>query len=71
MQDHEQLLSEIASKHPDFDWADFLPAPSRPATYDGKLGGIPYRITTGILHYQKALLEQAGFASRRPTWRSS
>ncbi len=25
--------------------------------------GIPYRITTGIFHYQRALLEQAGFSN--------
>ena len=25
MQDHAQLLQGAASKHPDFDWADFLP----------------------------------------------
>ena len=30
--------------------------------------GIPYRITTGILHYQKALLEQAGFAQAPQTF---
>ena len=47
---------------PDFDWGDFLAGTKKAATYDGKLVGIPYRITTGILHYQKALLEQAGFS---------
>ncbi|MFB2351815.1 hypothetical protein ACETUS_31995, partial [Priestia megaterium] len=31
------------------------------ASYEGKLSGIPYRITTGILHYQKPILAQAGF----------
>ena len=30
--------------------------------------GIPYRITTGILHYQKALLEQAGFSQAPETF---
>jgi multiple sugar transport system substrate-binding protein len=60
MQDHAQLLQGAASKHPDFDWADFLPAVQNMATYEGKLSGIPYRVTTGILFYQKRLLEQAG-----------
>ena len=60
MQDHAQLLQGAASKHPDFDWADFLPAVQNMATYEGKLSGIPYRVTTGILFYQKQLLEQAG-----------
>src|ERR1700722_16100459 len=66
MQDHAKLLAASAARHPDFDWADFLPAVQGMATYDGKLSAIPYRVTTGILHYQKALLEQAGF-SKPPT----
>jgi ABC-type glycerol-3-phosphate transport system substrate-binding protein len=66
MQDHAKLLAGTASRHPDFDWADFLPAVQGMATYEGKLSAIPYRVTTGILHYQKALLEQAGF-SKPPT----
>jgi multiple sugar transport system substrate-binding protein len=60
MQDHGKLLSDAVSKHPDYDWADFLPAVQDMATYDGKLSGIPYRVTTGILFYQRQLLEQAG-----------
>jgi len=60
MQDHTKLQDDAASKHPDFEWADFLPAVQGMATYDGKLSGIPYRVTTGILFYQKQLLEQAG-----------
>ena len=66
MQDHAKLLAGTASRHPDFDWSDFLPAVQGMATYEGKLSAIPYRVTTGILHYQKALLEQAGF-SQPPT----
>ncbi|HEY8288881.1 MAG TPA: extracellular solute-binding protein, partial [Acetobacteraceae bacterium] len=60
MEDHQKLLGQIAEKHPDFDWDDFLTGTKKAASYDGKLAGIPYRITTGILHYQKALLQQAG-----------
>jgi multiple sugar transport system substrate-binding protein len=60
MQDHQKLMAASAPKHPDFDWADFLPAVQQMATYEGRLSGIPYRCTTGILHYQKKLLEQAG-----------
>jgi multiple sugar transport system substrate-binding protein len=60
MQDHTELLHKAASKHADFDWADFLPAVQNMATYEGKLSGIPYRVTTGILFYQKKLLDQAG-----------
>ncbi len=63
MQDHKKLLEPSASKHPDFDWGDFLPSVQGMATYEGKLSGIPYRVTTGILMYQKQLLEQAGFSA--------
>ncbi len=65
MADHDKLLAATASKHPDFDWDDFLPSIRAMATYDGKLCGIPYRTTMGILHYQKTLLEAVGF-SRAP-----
>ena len=62
MQDHQKLLDAAASRHPDFDWADFLPAVQAMATYDGKLAGIPCRVVADILHYQKPVLEQAGIA---------
>ena len=50
------------SKHAEFDWNDYLTGTKKAATYEGKLCGLPYRITTGIFHYQRALLEQAGFS---------
>jgi len=60
--DHEEVIAKIAARDPEFNWDDFLAGSKQAASYDGKLSGIPYRITTGILHYQKSLLEQAGFA---------
>ncbi len=68
MQDHQKLLDAAASRHPDFDWADFLPAVQAMATYDGKLAGIPYRVVTDILHYQKPVLERAGIAKAPETF---
>lgn len=65
MLDHEALAGEIMAKDPAWDWADFLGGSKRAATYDGRMAGIPYRVTTGIMHYQGALLEQAGI-SRLP-----
>lgn len=62
MEDHQKLLAATTSRHPDFDWDDFMPSIREMATWDGKLSGIPYRVTTGIFHYQKALLEQVGFS---------
>jgi ABC-type glycerol-3-phosphate transport system substrate-binding protein len=58
--DHEQYAAQIMARDPDWDWNDFLAGSKTAATYDGKKLGIPYRITTGIMHYQKYLLDQAG-----------
>src|SRR3954469_1222934 len=66
--DHAEVVAKIAQRDPAFAWDDFLGGSKRAASYDGKLVGIPYRITTGILHYQKALLEQAGFARAPQTF---
>src|SRR5205823_14555603 len=60
--DHEAVLAAIAKRDPDFDWGDFLGGSKQAASYDERLIGIPYRITTGILHYQKPLFDQAGIA---------
>jgi multiple sugar transport system substrate-binding protein len=68
MEDHEPLLAQMNSRSTDFDWNDYLTGTKKAATYDGRLIGIPYRITTGIFHYQRALLEQAGFSQPPGTW---
>lgn len=68
LMDHQELLAGSASHKADFDWDDFLPASKEAATYDGKLSGIPYRITAGILHYQKALLAEVGYAKPPETF---
>ena len=58
--DHEEVAAKIVARDPDWDWNDFLAGSKKAATYNGKTVGIPYRITTGIMHYQKYLLDQAG-----------
>jgi ABC-type glycerol-3-phosphate transport system substrate-binding protein len=68
MEDHEPLLAQMKAHDATFDWDDFLTGTKKAATYDDRLIGIPYRITTGILHYQRALLEQAGVAKPPETW---
>jgi ABC-type glycerol-3-phosphate transport system substrate-binding protein len=68
MLDHEAVPGEIMAKDPSWDWADFLAGSKKAATYDGKMVGIPYRITTGIMHYQKALLENAGITKLPETF---
>lgn len=60
--DHNEVVAKIAARDPDFDWNDFLGGSKAAASYDGKLSGIPYRITTGIMVYQKELLAKAGIA---------
>ncbi len=70
MADHTKLLADNAGKHPDFDWDDFLPPVRDMASYQGKLLGIPYRVTTSILNYQKQLLTDAGFATPPGDWDS-
>jgi multiple sugar transport system substrate-binding protein len=66
--DHEALAGEIMAKDPSWAWDDFLSGSKRAASYDGKVAGIPYRITTGIMHYQRALLEQAGIGKLPETF---
>jgi len=66
--DHEPILATIAKRDPDFDWGDFLSGSKHAASYDERLIGIPYRITTGILHYQKPLFDQAGITQPPTTF---
>ena len=68
LDDHEKLLAGSAGKHADFDWDDFVPALREMAIWDGRLSGIPYRVTMGVLHYQKALLEQVGIGKAPGTF---
>ena len=68
MEDHEKLLANTASRHPDFDWDDFLPPIREMASYQGKLLGIPYRVTASILNYQKQLLSEVGFNKPPENW---
>ena len=53
MEDHKKLLAGTASRHPDFDRDNFLPPIREMASYQGKLLGIPYRVTASILNYQR------------------
>ncbi len=68
MEDHEKLLASAAARHPDFDWDDFLLAIRDMASYQGKLLGIPYRVTASILNYQKQLLADVGFSKAPENW---
>jgi ABC-type glycerol-3-phosphate transport system substrate-binding protein len=68
MEDHEKLLAANADRHPDFDWDDFLPSVRDMASYQGKLLGIPYRVTASILNYQKQLLADVGFDKAPENW---
>jgi multiple sugar transport system substrate-binding protein len=63
LEDHAALLKGASSAQAqDFNWDDVLPSAQRMSSYEGKLIGIPYRVTMVILHYQPALLAAAGLA---------
>jgi multiple sugar transport system substrate-binding protein len=66
--DHEEVVAKIMARDPGFAWDDFLTGGKVAGTYDGRLVGIPYRLTAQILHYQKELLQNAGFAQAPPTF---
>jgi ABC-type glycerol-3-phosphate transport system substrate-binding protein len=66
--DHEEFAAKIMARDPEWDWNDFLAGSKKAATYDGRTIGIPYRITTGIMHYQKYLLDQAGITKLPETF---
>jgi ABC-type glycerol-3-phosphate transport system substrate-binding protein len=66
--DHNEVMAKIMARDAAFDGNDFLAGAKTAGTYDGKLVGIPYRVTAQILHYQKALLQQAGFAQAPKTY---
>ncbi len=70
MADHAKLLTDNAARHPDFDWDDFLPPVQNLASYQGKLMGVPYRVTCSILNYQAQLLSDAGFTTPPDNWDS-
>ena len=66
--DHEEYAAKIMARDPTWDWNDFLGGSKKAATYEGKMLGIPYRITTGIMHYQKHLLDAAGITKLPETF---
>jgi multiple sugar transport system substrate-binding protein len=69
MEDHQALMSKASMpSSAGFDWADFLPATQKMATYDGKLLGIPYRTTMNVLQYQKPLFADVGIAKPPENW---
>ena len=66
--DHEEVATKIMARDPAWDWNDFLGGSKQAGTYEGKVIGIPYRITTGIMHYQKHLMDAAGITKLPETF---
>ena len=60
LEDHRKLLATASKITPDWDWGDFITPALQMGQFDGVQLGVPYRATVNVLHYQKALLEQAG-----------
>ncbi len=66
--EHEEVAAKIMARDPSWEWNDFLAGSKKAASYEGKMLGIPYRITTGIMHYQKHLMDAAGITKLPDTW---
>jgi len=66
--DCNEVVAKISARDPAFDWKDFLAGGVTAGTFDGRLVGIPYRLTAQIVMYQKALLEKAGIAQAPGTF---
>ncbi len=67
-EDHEEYVARIMARDPSWDWGDFLTGSKKAASYQGKMNGIPYRVTTGIMHYQKPVLDAAGITKLPETF---
>src|SRR5262249_11991574 len=68
LEDHQKLLAAPSKITPDWDWNDFLAPALQMGQFAGAQLGVPYRATVNVLHYQKALLEQVGFAEPPKTF---
>jgi len=66
--DCNEVVAKISARDPAFDSKDFLAGGVAAGTFNGKLVGVPYRLTAQIVMYQKALLEQAGIAQAPGTF---
>ena len=66
----ETLLANATGRYAEnFAFDDFSPAVRKMGTHEGKLYGVPYRVTMGVLHYQPEVLKQAGIAQVPTTWK--
>jgi multiple sugar transport system substrate-binding protein len=69
LEDHAKLIANATGKYAEnFGWNDIPDSVHQMALWDDKLCGVPYRVTTGILHYQPEVLKQAGFDKPPTTW---
>ena len=68
LEDHKKLLAAPSKITPDWDWNDFLAPALQMGQFAGAQLGVPHRASVNVLHYQKALLEQVGFAEQPKTF---
>jgi multiple sugar transport system substrate-binding protein len=67
--DHRDMIKAANNRYSaGFAWDDIPEAVHKMALWDGKLCGVPYRVTMGILHYQPEVLKQAGFDKPPTNW---
>ncbi len=69
MADMAELIANSSGTYAqNFAWDDIPPSVRQIGTYNGKLCGIPYRTTMAVLHYQPAVLQEAGIGKPPATF---
>ena len=69
MEDHAALIAGASGPYAaDFGWDDIPPSVRKLSLRDSKQYSIPYRVVMGVLHYQPAVLKEAGFDRPPATW---
>jgi multiple sugar transport system substrate-binding protein len=61
-------IADLSGRFPQAERQQFLPAAIQANTYQGRVWGVPWFATVGLLFYRKDLLDQSGFFSPPQTW---
>ena len=64
----KQFMDNPALADPSFDMSDFVPIWLKAFTWGDQLLGLPFDSYSGLLYYNKCLLNDAGFSSPPTTW---
>jgi multiple sugar transport system substrate-binding protein len=61
-------IVDVSSRFPEDEQSKFVNGQIRSLTYQGKIWGVPWDTSAGLLFYRKDLLEQSGFSEPPQTW---